>query len=210
MEARRPGRGYRGAVTDSDDWTSRGWNARLRDQLDFHWGYGLRSRLEGLTDEEYYWEPVPGSWSLRRRGEEISRHAAGGGDLVLDYEWPEPTPPPLTTIAWRLGHVIRGCLAARTASHFGGPTAEPETWVFAATADEALAQLDAAYAAWTAGVESLGEDGLLRACGPAEGHFAQAPMADLVLHINRELIHHGAEICLLRDLYLHRATSEET
>ena len=27
-------------------------------------------------------------------------------------------------------------------------------------------------------------------------------MADLVLHIHRELIHHLAEIALLRDLYL--------
>ena len=27
-------------------------------------------------------------------------------------------------------------------------------------------------------------------------------MAALILHIHRELIHHGAEICLLRDLYL--------
>jgi hypothetical protein len=26
-------------------------------------------------------------------------------------------------------------------------------------------------------------------------------MATLVLHINREVIHHGAEIALLRDLY---------
>jgi hypothetical protein len=26
-------------------------------------------------------------------------------------------------------------------------------------------------------------------------------MEGLVLHINKELIHHGAEICLLRDLY---------
>jgi hypothetical protein len=26
-------------------------------------------------------------------------------------------------------------------------------------------------------------------------------MVTLVLHINREAIHHGAEICLLRDLY---------
>jgi hypothetical protein len=26
-------------------------------------------------------------------------------------------------------------------------------------------------------------------------------MAELVLHLNREAIHHGAEICLLRDLY---------
>jgi hypothetical protein len=28
-------------------------------------------------------------------------------------------------------------------------------------------------------------------------------MAALVLHINREIIHHGAEIALLRDLYRH-------
>ncbi len=27
-------------------------------------------------------------------------------------------------------------------------------------------------------------------------------MAALVLHINREMLHHGAEIALLRDLYL--------
>jgi hypothetical protein len=197
------------ADSDSDtDWATRGWNARLRDQLDFHYRHQVRPRLDGLTDEEYFWEPVPGSWSIRRRGEEISDDAAGGGDLVLDYTWPEPTPSPVTTIAWRLGHVIRGCLAYRTANHFGGPPAEPETWVFAATADEALDQLDTAYDAWTAGVESLGEEGLARPCGPAEGHFAAAPMADLVLHINRELIHHGAEICLLRDLYLRRATAE--
>jgi hypothetical protein len=29
-------------------------------------------------------------------------------------------------------------------------------------------------------------------------------MAELELHINRETIHHGAELCLLRDLHLHR------
>jgi hypothetical protein len=27
-------------------------------------------------------------------------------------------------------------------------------------------------------------------------------MAELVLHINREMLHHGAEIALLRDFYL--------
>jgi DinB family protein len=188
-------------MTDPD-WMTRGWNARLRDQLDFHYREMVRPRLEGLTDEEYLWEPVPGSWSIRPRAEATSADAAGGGDLVLDYAWPEPEPAPVTTIAWRLGHVIRGCLAFRTATHFGGPAADYETWIYAATADEALAQLDTAYDAWQAGVESLGEEGLARPVGPAEGHFAEAPYADLVLHINRELIHHGAEICLLRDLYL--------
>jgi hypothetical protein len=29
-------------------------------------------------------------------------------------------------------------------------------------------------------------------------------MAELILHINREVIHHGAEIALLRDLYTAR------
>ena len=65
----------------------------------------------------------------------------------------------------------------------------------------ALAQLDAAYAAWITGVRRLDADGLRRACGPAEP-FPDAPVAALVLHINREMLHHGAEIALLRDLYL--------
>ena len=75
---------------------------------------------------------------------------------------------------------------------------------YAGTAGEALRQLDEAYAVWIKGVRGLGEDGLGRLCGPAEGPHAQAPMAALVLHINRETIHHGAEICLLRDLYRNR------
>jgi hypothetical protein len=196
-------------VTTDSEWATRGWNARLRDQLDFHYQHRLRPRLEGLTDEEYFWEPVPGCWSLRTRADATTGDAAGGGDLVLDYSWPEPTPAPLTTIAWRLAHVIRGCLAFRTANHFGGPAAEPERWVYAPTAVEALGQLDAAYDAWSAGVESLGDQGLEQPCGPAEGDFAEAPLADLVLHINRELIHHGAEISLLRDLYRARTDQEE-
>jgi hypothetical protein len=32
-------------------------------------------------------------------------------------------------------------------------------------------------------------------------------MADLVLHVHRELIHHLAEVCLLRDLHRHTATT---
>ena len=55
-----------------------------------------------------------------------------------------------------------------------------------------------------AGVRALDEEGLARPCGPAEGPYAEFPMATLVLHINREMIHHGAEVALLRDLYTHR------
>jgi hypothetical protein len=181
--------------------TTLDWNARLREQLDVHVRQMLRPRLEGLTDEEYLWEPVSDCWSIRPRAEARSSHATGGGAMVMDYAWPEPVPPPLTTIAWRIAHITVACLAMRTASHFGGPPASYETWEYAAGAGEALAELDAAYDRWSAGVESLGDEGLTRPCGPAEGPFAAAPLADLVLHINREMIHHGAEICLLRDLY---------
>jgi hypothetical protein len=36
---------------------------------------------------------------------------------------------------------------------------------------------------------------------PGRRPVGTAPMAELVLHINREMLHHGAEIALLRDLY---------
>ena len=80
------------------------WNFQLAEQLDWHWREQLRPRLNGMTDEEYRWEPVPGAWNVRP-------------------------------------------------------------------------------------------------CGSAEGPWADHSMAELVLHINREMLHHGAEIALLRDLY---------
>ena len=40
----------------------------------------------------------------------------------------------------------------------------------------------------------------------AEGPWAQEPMITLVLHINRETIHHLAEVALLQDLWAHLHT----
>jgi DinB family protein len=181
------------------------WSRELTEQLDWHWQNHLRPRLDGLTDDEYFWEPAPGSWSVRRRGEATAPITAGSGEYTMDYARPEPSPPPVTTIAWRLAHIIVAVLGARNASHFGGPPVEYMSFSYAGTADEALRQLDDAYARWIAGVRGLGADGLGRPCGPAEGPFAEYPLAALVLHINREVIHHGAELTLLRDLYRGRA-----
>jgi hypothetical protein len=178
------------------------WNRELVDQLDWHWQHQLRPRLAGLTDDEYVWEPVPGAWNVRKRGTSTAPIAAGSGDFTVDFAIPEPQPAPVTTIAWRMAHIIVGVLGVRVASHFGGPKVDYQTFEYAGTADEALRQLDDAYAAWIQGVRGLGADGLARPCGPAEGPYAQAPLAALVLHINREVLHHGAEIALLRDLYL--------
>ena len=46
-------------------------------------------RLTGLGDEEYLWEPVPGCWSIRRRGEAATPRAYGPGEWVLDKGAPD-------------------------------------------------------------------------------------------------------------------------
>ena len=179
------------------------WNPQLLEQLTWHWTEQLRPRLDGLTDDEYFWEPVPGAWNLRPRGEQRTPRWGGSGDVVVEFALDPPQPTPVTTIAWRLSHLIVGVLGVRNASHFGAPHTSYDDHDYATTAKGALAQLDEQYEFWTAGVRALGEEGLDRPCGPAEGPWADAPLSALVLHIHREVIHHGAEIALLRDLYAH-------
>lgn len=177
------------------------WTSRLLEQLTFHWQTHLRPRLDGLTDDEYLWEPVEGCWSIRPRGEAHSPMAAGGGELVADWAIPEPSPAPFTTIAWRLAHLSISVFGERNASHFGGPEIHYEAVRWPGTAREGLALLDEAYERWVKGVTALDHADLARAVGPAEGIWGQEPYAALILHINREVIHHGAEVLTLRDLY---------
>jgi hypothetical protein len=60
------------------------WNAELLGQLEGHWENQLRPRFDGLSDDEYFWEPVPDCWSLRR-----DRLAGRGGPAA------RPLPPPV-------------------------------------------------------------------------------------------------------------------
>jgi DinB superfamily len=172
---------------------------QLADQLDWHWRGQLRPRLDGLSDDEYFWQPVPDCWTVHPDGS-------------VDFAFPAPSPVPFTTIAWRMAHVIVGVFAMRNHHHFGAPPADYETWQYATDAATALRQLDESYAAWIGGVRSLtgpaGAD-LNRRCGPAEGPYADRPLVELILHINREAIHHGAEIACLRDLYVHQYITQE-
>jgi hypothetical protein len=177
------------------------WKQELITQLDWHWRTALRPKLEGLTDDEYLWEPVAGVWSLHPRGEAVTPQAAGGGDWVADIQFPEPDPAPLASIAWRLGHLSVGVLGIRASAHFGDGSLSYHNAIWPPTAAEALAYLDEQYAAWMTGLGRLSSEQLGRPAGPAEGPGASSPMAALILHINREVLHHGAEVLLLRDLY---------
>lgn len=180
------------------------WRTKLLDQLEWHWSTLLRPRLDGLTDDEYFWEPVPG-WSVRSGSESQRRDPGylqvGSGPFLIDFAFPEPSPAPVTTIAWRLGHILVGVLGARIAGHFGGEPHDYRSYAYPGSADEALERLDALHRAWVDGVNSWSDEDLQIPVGDLEPGFEEEPRATLVLHIHRELIHHGAEIALLRDLY---------
>ena len=169
------------------------WNRELRDQLEFAWEQQFLPRVSGLTDGEYLWEPVADCWSVRPDESGIWR---------FDLTRPEPKPAPFTTIAWRLIH-IADVFGPRASNHFGDGSFDLEARSLPSTADDALAFVREQHDLWIAGVESLGEEGLARPCGPAEGPYQDAPLVTLMLHINREFLHHAAEIQLLRDLYAH-------
>ena len=162
----------------------------LLEQLDWHWKQMLIPRLQGLTDEEYFWEPYPGCWSIRRLDDGTWSARWERGPIA-------PEPEPLTTIAWRMAHMAE-MMMRRSANQFGAKGFEPDT---VGTADNAIARLRSGYADWMGGLEALDATELERPTGPTEGPYANEPLATLVQHMNRELIHHGAEVSLLRDLY---------
>ena len=173
------------------------------DQLGFYWENSLWPRLQGLTDDEYFWEPVDNAWSVRPDADGVLRMDGHGREA--------PDPPPFTTIAWRLSHVAVDVFATRADTFFGAGQAtdtdmfdESHRPPLPGSAAEALALLENSYRAWHDGLLSLDEKAFLEPLGPRGAFFAEQPMAALALHLNREAMHHGGEICLLRDLY--RAT----
>jgi hypothetical protein len=177
------------------------WGGLLVAQLEFYWEVHLRPRLNGLADEEYFWEPVDGCWSVRV---DIS------GRYMLDGARKEPSPPPFTTIAWRMVHLGAMCLANRASTFFGdgsvpaGATMADIRHVpidLPGNAHEGIAFLENAYHQWHDGIAGLDDAAMRAPLGPKGGCYADDPMAGLVAHINREVMHHGGEICLLRDLY---------
>ena len=87
--------------------TTLDWTEQLSEQLEWHWHQQLRPRFAGLTDDEYLWEPAQPAWNVRPR---TGEGQPGTGPFTVDFAFPEPDPPPVTTISWRLAHIIVGVL----------------------------------------------------------------------------------------------------
>jgi hypothetical protein len=118
-----------------------------------------------------------------------------------EYRW-EPAPS-VATIAWRLGHIADLLAEERNAVWLGVPGGlgpGPAT-----DATGALLALDAAFEVWTAVLSAVPEASLAEPIGPVGGPYADSTRRAFVLHVLDELIHHGAEVALIRDLWAARS-----
>lgn len=224
----------------------------LLDQFD-HAREMAQVRLAGLSDEEYLWEPVPGCWSIRRRGVAVTPRAFGPGEWVLDLgaadipaneyaevarqaaggmtvakiadDWgvsvgrveqvlahtgvPEPDAAPVTTIAWRLGH-LHSCFAGGWEWTFGERREDPKLLVdFTPFAALALERFWAVVDCWRGSVATVTDEELDRV-GFSQYPYGSDPddrYVEVLSGTNLEFIHHMAEIALLRDLWGARFTA---
>jgi DinB superfamily len=158
----------------------------------------MRARLDGLTDEEYFWEPVEGSWRVYRRSD---------GRWDHDYEEPDPDPAPFSTIGWRLSHIAT-CKVMYHEYAFGARELTWETIETPGSADDALRTLDAGHGLLTEDLAGLEDPDLAH---PALTNWGEErPTWWIFWTMIHHDAHHGAEIGTLRDLYRFTAGRDPT
>jgi DinB family protein len=155
----------------------------------------ILARLDGLSDTEHLWEPVASCLTVR---------AGADGKFRAD---PRPgkghLPAPFTTIAWRMWHIGADCLRGYGRFFPGGSPQGEDRHRWPGTASEGVQMLTEDWDQFRAHVESLGDGRLLQPMGPRAGAFAHESYLLLALHALDEAAHHGAELGVLRDLWLH-------
>ncbi|WP_406194298.1 DinB family protein [Kitasatospora sp. NBC_01560] len=176
-------------------------------------GNGTDVAVGPLTDDEYLWEPVAARWSVRRHADGPGARATllvGNGDWGRDATpAPHPVPPPFTTPAWRLSHLTE-LLALRTDHTDGTRSLTRDDLPVAGDAATAIAAFAAAADAWRA-VPASTDEAALDTVGHSAYPYGSDPedrFAEVMWWVNQELLHHGAETALLRDLRLHRGPAQ--
>jgi uncharacterized damage-inducible protein DinB len=163
----------------------------LSTQMDEAYSF-VRDRVQGLTDDEFFWEPVADCWTVR---------PGADGRWHADYAEPDPDPSPFTTIAWRLVHLAE-CKVMYHEYAFGPATLIWPEIDSAHTAADAIAELERGQRLL---VDALG--GLTDAdldAGRMTNWGEEWPTWRVLWTMIDHDLHHGGEIGALRDLYRER------
>jgi hypothetical protein len=193
--------------------------------------FTLQRAWQDLSDDELRWEPIAGSWGVRRRAECRTGTPFGDGDWVVDFDADlvraadeGKAIEPLTTIGWLMWHI--GSMPGRLAQldFLGGSKTADTGWtapyltahrVFTNAAD-AVDSMRAGWRVLERSLQAATDDDLER---PTRGYsysdepgpptFGDEPGpptygAAIIAATLNEISHHGTQICMLRDLY--RAT----
>ena len=123
---------------------------------------------------------------------------------LTDEEWAWlPTADERVGLRWRLDHIAEFLGEERDGPWLGLPAtsqpAEP-----ARSAAEALTALERGYTHWRGLLERTTDESLAEPIGAPAGRWGDSTRYSFALHIVDELIHHGAEAALFRDLYAGR------
>jgi len=190
-----------------------------------------RSVFAGLTDDEYFWEPVRGCWSVRRndavnppelpglvRKSEVKPNTR---PWYCEHGWVWKGPgqagwldvgdrPPVTTIAWLMTH-MSSCQITYHQDAFQSGDRRFDDLV-PTTAAEAVALFEEGSSLLLSSLSSLTDEDLLRPPAnpkPVEDRQSWVGRNDEPLwHLfsgatARHVTHHAAEVGRMRDLYRH-------
>lgn len=192
--------------------------------------WSIRLRGEAVTPRAY----GPGAWVIDKGAAdipaseyaEVARQAAGGMTVAkIAEDWSvsverveqvlahtgavEPDAAHVTTIAWRLGH-LHSCFAGQYEWTFGERRRDPHLLVdFTPCAATALERFWALVDRWRERVAALTEE-QLDTVGLSQypyGSDPGDPFITVLAGANVELIHHMAEIGVLRDLWRSRSAA---
>jgi hypothetical protein len=150
----------------------------------------LRDRLEGVSDEEFFWQPVPDCWTI---------YQDPSGRWTYHYAVPEPEPAPVTTIGWQLVH-LGTCKVMYHEWAFGAAKLTFPDLIIPSTAVGAIALLEHGQARLRGELRGIAES---RLDEPVKTNWGELWPAWRIFWamIDHDALHAGA-IGHLRDLYL--------
>ena len=191
----------------------------LLDTMLFIEMFTLTRAWTGLTDDEFLWEPLDGSWSVRPKAECRTPTPFGRGEWLVDFDGDlamsstrEMPAEPLTTIAWLMWHV--GSMPGRAAEldFLGGTRAAGSGWTSPYSTDhpifisaaEAVETMQHGWRALDQALQAATDEQLehqTRFWGYGGQPGPAAPGHQILASTLNEISHHGTQICVLRDLY---------